>query len=689
MGTSHAGLHFYANDYAALSTKAKDAGDHVLWQCMLLSHNPYLKEQRASPVRTLQRAQALSDPQLMRIWALRERQMRLMRRQDHVRIRSRRSRWERRDAKVRADNYAHFLKNREAIANGRFGWWTDYFARMLLLEPEQLAAMPYGTTPVEALRNCLPHVMGQVPSLRDLSIGTGRFVAQVLFAHCLMRFRDGAALSDLDPIVLRAAYTVSGSWPAFKGSDAEQAAFDAALEAAVFADPATTSVFVADYIEPALSSTEDRPTNVNWLRDRRAFADYLAEQPLAWLERYPLMPVNAMETLFEMAVLHGNRARLIALIDARFSDPVPDSGEDTPQDQYASRRHRIWALHTFFFATPALEQAWAELRQDPTIVLNLQDRVGWLGGREGSYLPPLSPELIYRILDTFVADWPPVPLRNTYGTGSPREERAFRFFTEIIWKIGRGEPDRALPVLESMLADPRFSVFRATLLTRRADTLRALALRDFTAPTPAQITAMLDRNHVATVEDLRALIVEELAALQTWLRGSETDPLDTFYTGGEHVDENTGRNRIVDRLSARMIALGLPVEIERHMVNGNRCDITVSAALPGMRRLLVIEVKGQWNAELYTAASAQLAERYAIHPDAAGQGIFLVFWYGPDVSVAGRVTTGIASADALKAAIVAQMPDTLRAAIDVVVLDVSRVAAKPGPAFRGSRRTNA
>ena len=170
---------------------------------------------------------------------------------------------------------------------------------------------------------------------------------------------------------------------------------------------------------------------------------------------------------------------------------------------------------------------------------------------------------------------------------------------------------------------------------------------------------MLDRNHVATVEDLRALLVEELAALQTWLRGSETDPLDTFYTGGEHVDENTGRNRIVDRLSARMTALGLPVVIERHMADGNRCDITVSAALPGTHRLLVIEVKGQWNAELYTAASAQLAERYAIHPDAAGQGIFLVFWYGPDVSVAGRVTTGIASADALKDAIVAQSAGVL------------------------------
>lgn len=689
MSTSHAGLHFRADDLAALSTRAKDTRDHFLWQCMLVSHDRYRTGQRANPIRTLQRAQALSDPTLLRIWALRERQMRLARKQDDVGLRLRRGRWQRRDAQVRAHNQNHFLENREAIGNGLFGWWTDYFARMLLLEPDELQAMPYGTTPVDALRSCLPQIMGQVPSLRHLSTGTGRGIAQVLLAHCLVRFRDGAALSEVDPAVLRAAYTESGSWPAFKDNDAEEAAFDAALEAAVFADPATAGVFVADFIEPALSSTEDRPTKVDWLQRKPVFVDFLAEQPLDWLERYPFMPVNAMEALFEMAVLHGNRARLVALIDARFSDPVADSGEDTPQDQDATRRHRIWALHSFFFETPALEQAWAELRQDPNVVLSLQDRVGWLGGRENSYLPSLSPESIYRILDAFVAAWPPVPLPRSYGTGSPREERAFRFFTEIVWKIGRGEPDRALPVLDSMLADARFAFFRATVLTLRADTLRALALRDFTAPTPVQITGMLDRNQVATVEDLRALIVEELAALQTWVRGSETDPLDTFYTGGEHVDENTGRNRIVDRLSARMTALGLPVEMERHMANGNRCDITVSAALPGARRLLVIEVKGQWNAELYNAASAQLAKRYAIHPDAAGQGIFLVFWYGPGVSVAGRLTTGIVSADALKSAIVAQMPDSLRAAIDVVVLDVSRAAAKPEPVGRRSRRTNA
>ena len=93
-----------------------------------------------------------------------------------------------------------------------------------------------------------------------------------------------------------------------------------------------------------------------------------------------------------------------------------------------------------------------------------------------------------------------------------------------------------------------------------------------------------------------------------------------------------------------MTALGLSVVIERHMSGGNRCDITASATIGGANRLLVIEVKGQWNRELYTAASAQLDQRYAIHPDAARQGVYLVLWYGNGEKVAGLCNPTITTA---------------------------------------------
>ena len=87
---------------------------------------------------------------------------------------------------------------------------------------------------------------------------------------------------------------------------------------------------------------------------------------------------------------------------------------------------------------------------------------------------------------------------------------------------------------------------------------------------------------------------------------------------------------------------------------------------------LVTEVKGQWHRELYTAASAQLYDRYSIHPDAEQQGIFLVIWFGANEEVAGRKKHDIDSAEMLKSNIEDKLPADLLGLIDVFVLDVSR-----------------
>ncbi|RWX04550.1 hypothetical protein EHI42_32845, partial [Rhizobium hidalgonense] len=104
----------------------------------------------------------------------------------------------------------------------------------------------------------------------------------------------------------------------------------------------------------------------------------------------------------------------------------------------------------------------------------------------------------------------------------------------------------------------------------------------------------------------------------------------------------------------------------------NRSDFTVTKMIGGARRLLVTEVKGQWHEELYTAASAQLYDRYSIHPDAEQQGIFLVIWFGAREKVAGLKKHSIANADELKKSVEALIPLQLSGLIDVFVLDVSK-----------------
>ena len=93
----------------------------------------------------------------------------------------------------------------------------------------------------------------------------------------------------------------------------------------------------------------------------------------------------------------------------------------------------------------------------------------------------------------------------------------------------------------------------------------------------------------------------------------------------------------------------------------------------GQARMLVIEGKGQWHRDLFSAAESQLADRYSMHQHADEQGIFLVVWYGPQETVAGSQRHRFGSAADLRGAIVETLPDALRGRIDIFVLDISRV----------------
>lgn len=183
---------------------------------------------------------------------------------------------------------------------------------------------------------------------------------------------------------------------------------------------------------------------------------------------------------------------------------------------------------------------------------------------------------------------------------------------------------------------------------------------------------MLDHNTVATVEELRALLLEELQELQRAIDGSEFDPVEKFYDGGRRVNENTASKRIAEHLHLRLKALNMAVTNEHQLKGAKRCDIAVSAMLGGTRKLLVMEVKGQWHRELFTAAAAQLHERYSIHPDAEQQGIYLVLWFGEGEKIAGRKDTTVSSPDDLKRKVEESVPEELRELIAVFALDLSK-----------------
>jgi hypothetical protein len=244
--------------------------------------------------------------------------------------------------------------------------------------------------------------------------------------------------------------------------------------------------------------------------------------------------------------------------------------------------------------------------------------------------------------------------------------------TDVIWSINSDDADNAIPVLERLLVDPRFADLHNNLKSIHASQVRKKALRDFEPPTPQEIVNQLDRDAVVTVESLRQLVIQELQDFQKDIDGGEFNSAHRFYEKGERLDEVRSTEIIAERLNLRLEPQGISVTPEHQLKDAKRSDFTVTKMINGTRRLLVTEVKGQWHDELYTAASAQLHERYSIHPDAEQQGIFLAIWFGVDEKVAGRKIHDIGSAQELRISIEAALPQALRGLIDVFVLDVSR-----------------
>lgn len=665
----HRGLCFTTEDIEAIVDHAFDADNVPLWSAFAHPHRRNFETKGPDALRAKMRAQARRKPEFMHEWSKQNRRWDNAARQERWPSR-RRNRYERRNAAVREANRAHLNANRDQIEQGIHGGWNRQFAQLYLHFPDQLKEEVDDLATAErALDNSIPALAPHVPSLADLAQGRGRNIAEVLHAGCLVRFRKTGSLSGIDENVLLAVKAEAFSSSGYEEGEGDR--FENEIDARLFRTNAHAEKFAREFIEPTLSNPAGTPTNVSWLRNKEGLEPVKAQLAAEWLEKYGAASIETTDSLFDICVSGCDQSWLIALIERRCDEMIALKTPNESEEQKS--RRRFWFLRHFFFCPHDRDGIWHELLADPEGVFALEQQAGWMNRGDASGWPNLSAEKAYRILDAYIDVWPKVFLPSSWGSDSPKEEKAYRFLTEIVWQIGRDENlGRTISVINTMLKDPRFADFRNDLRSMKASNIRKKALRDFTLPLPVEVASLIDNGGIATVEDLRALLLEELIATQKWLKGAETDPLDTFWPNNKRVDENTARNRIVDHLQGRLEKVNAGVAIEHHMAQGNRCDFTATKMIRGHRRLLVCEVKGQWHPELYTAASAQLDERYASHPDAAQQGIFLVLWFGPDEKVAGRKKHNIKSPQDLHEAILEAMPVELQGFIDVFVLDLSK-----------------
>ena len=674
---SHAGLCFQIDDYRVMVDHAFENDNPALWSNFYDNHKWYKKEYDPNALRMHMRRQANQKPEFMRAWAKSNRDDESASREariSNLRYLRKMKRRENREDQIKSANLQYLRDNRDLVESGRHWECLKHFAELYLMNPKELSEhVDDPGMPINALCNCLPFIEPELPTLErlaELKCNSRLLdIEIILYAACLAIFRRYGSLVSIKQNTLAVLKTnIDMTYKAVEEGD--RVHFEAEVNNRLFRAKTDVEQFARQYLEPQLRIANCKHTEVSWLRNKREFSPLLEQLPLEWLTRFSEASIETLDTLFDLAAEHSDQTALLELIKLRYAENYSCQPDETENKDLGARRS-FWFLRHFFFAQDCPEDI-EQLKSDPNTIFALERRAGRFPRSENRGWPTLSAEKVYMILDAFVETWPKVHLPSGWGTGSPKNETAYRFLTDIVWNIKQDDPDNSLPTLNSIIADERFGEFHNAARDMRASTLRQLALRDFEAPAPSQVVEVLDRNQAATVEVLRAQLLEELEEFQRAINGSEFDPIEKFYSGDKRVDEPRATKRIAEHLQMRLNSLNIAVPIEHHFKDATRCDITATIMLDGAKKLLPIEVKGQWNPELFTAAEKQLHQKYSVHPNAEQQGIYLVLWFGGDEKIAGKGEPSINSPIELKEQIIAKMPVNLRGLIDVFVLDLSR-----------------
>lgn len=655
----HSGLRFQAQDTRFIIDLAFESDNTVLWSRFMAIHR-YPKsenERKVNELRQYMREQARRKPLFMREWFksnLAIKQYRYDDRKRELRYTRSSNRRKREQAKIHAKNIKYVTENREIVESGKHWSCLKRFAELVLYEPDKMEA-EFGEVSLvkNTLRNCFDFIENDSLSLRNLAElqCKSRYLELeiVLAAACLETFRATGSLKTVKPYML-AAFRTSASSHYHAVDSEELKELMAEVDRLLFPKIEDVEKFVREYIEPQLGIENCPHPEVSWLKYQNVFKPLQETLPIEWLQRFPNITLYAQSELFDMAAQYGNRPLLEAIIKQRCTDLMGVS-LDQSNDEQVKQPRIFWLVRAFYFLPEIPAAHWDWLIQDKNTVLTFNEYSSRMSRDDYKYWPTLSARKVEAILLAF----------------------SEAIFSEVIWSIGKDSPENALPVLDRLIANSNLSNYKYNLLSIRASIIRTQALHNFEAPSPQKIVALLDNSEVATVEGLRALLVQELENYQADLNGSETTSKDIFYEKADRIGEVLATQRIADRMRLRLERKGITVTPEHQLKDAKRSDFTCSKVINGQRRLLVTEVKGQWHKDLYTAASNQLFDRYAIHPDAEQQGIYLVLWFGADEKVANRESGDIKSAEELKQSIQGKMPDHLKGRIDIVVLDLSRI----------------
>jgi hypothetical protein len=440
-----------------------------------------------------------------------------------------------------------------------------------------------------------------------------------------------------------------------------------ALQASIYRDPAQYEAALRLQIEPQLERGKEHASGLYGLTHAPVHPEVALKLADDWLTRFPGMSAHDTAELIDGVIALGKAKPLLRTQAISRRAPAFATDEKT----------LMWRALDWLFDFAEVEAGTVEVaREQPTFLFHVNVRLGDRHRGETIDLSPVQAEWLIR---EFRSVWRCVDI---FGEEDGRQAgNAADCLRRYIDGLASDVTPEAVEVLSRLTSAPEDS-WTTSLRHALAEQRQKIAERTFQPIAPAMLEKLLADGPPGNIEDLRALVLEELSDLQLRLRGSDTDTVSMFWQTDEKPwDENRCRDRLADLLASYLDRYGVQQIPERDMPADKRADLAFSIG----NLQLPLEAKGQWHDAVWDAASGQLDRQYLRDWRSNDRGIYIVFWFGKVASSTRRrlksPPAGVAvpeSPEAMRKTIIGRVPPDRRSAIEVVVLDLTNPAKTKG-----------
>ncbi|ESY13910.1 hypothetical protein [Mesorhizobium sp. LNJC394B00] len=473
------------------------------------------------------------------------------------------------------------------------------------------------------------------------------------------RLRTGMDLADLSGSLKQAALLLSYDEHGWS-IETEQAELLAALEADVIPTAEQRRAFARLWMEPALAAGSEHVNGLYKLAHDPAWQATGAVLGAAWLTAFPDVPETVEAALVDCLIYGSALASLRDIAEARATTVFRNF------DHMLSWL-AVDVLVRFEVVRPLLRTIGAD---HPEFIWFLRNR---LQVEPRGAMLPLTVTQAEWIIAEFRQQWPYAALDGA-GWGDTNDHNATDFLRSLLSLIAGDTSVGASEAMARLVAGPNDS-YAPLIRHMAAEQRQKRAEEDFSALAPSDLAALLDDGPPGNIEDLKALVLEEMDVARRKLIGDDLDSVVEFWTDqGVPRDENRCRDRLVAMIGPELARYDIQRITEADMPQTKRADL----AFARRAMQLPIEVKGQWHPHVWDAATGQLDVQYLIDWRSEQRGIYCVLWFGDVPSASGRRLkarpNGLpapASAQEMQDMLKAAILEARQALIDVVVFDLT------------------